>query len=456
MEPKYIELTVPLESIDLHVANPRFDAVTDQRAALHAVCSDQGVKLVELAEDIVHSGISPIDIVMVLKGAEQGRYTVVEGNRRITALKLLAQPTRIEEAPFAEPLKKKMKRLAAAFDSSGHAQLRCVLAATHEDARHWIQLRHTGENKGAGVVSWDGASTARFRGNSPGYSALEFVRSQLGSSCDAEVLDRFPVTNLERLLGDPAVRKSMGLELKSGKLSSTIDPQTAAENLYVVMKDLQQPDVTVGHVYTKEDRKAYLTKIKQQLKTGTPTSTSWAVDGNGAQLAAANPTQSPSAASASKRGSKPSSKSRNQLIPRSTTFPVESTKANDIYRELRKLDIRLYPFSVAVMARVFLEISLDLYIQKHKLKAALAAVAGKQNQTLRHKVECVRSDLLAKGEEKSVINSAITKFNSASSPFSIDQLHMVVHNAHFHPDAVGLTRAWDSCEGFFLALWARM
>lgn len=456
MDPKYPEVIAPIESIDLYVANPRFDPVEDQRSALHAVCVDQGSKLIELAEDIVHSGLSPIDIPMVVQIDGHSRYTVVEGNRRVAALKLLAQPTRIDETPLADAHKRRLKRLAETFKVKHQDEVKCVLAASVEDAKHWIQLRHTGENKGAGVVGWDGASTARFRGNSPGYDALEFVRFKLAGACDSEVLDRFPVTNLERLLGDPAFRKSMGLELKGGQLTSTIDPQTTAKNLYMVMQDLQQPDVTVGHVYTKEDRKAYLTKIKPQLAAGTPTKEQWKIEGNGVGAPAPKSPATTAKSAPGKKGSLPSSKTRNHLIPRATTFPVDATKANDIYRELRKLDVRLYPFSVAVMARVFLEVSLDLFIQKHKLKGALAQVAGKQEPTLRHKVECVRTDLLAKGAEKSAINSAFTKFTSADSPFSIGQLHMVVHNAHFHPDAVGLIRAWDSCEGFFLALWDRM
>jgi hypothetical protein len=59
--------------------NPRFDPVDDQQTALHAICTYQGLKLVELAEDIVHSGLSTTDLPMVLEVDGLSRYTVVEG-----------------------------------------------------------------------------------------------------------------------------------------------------------------------------------------------------------------------------------------------------------------------------------------------------------------------------------------------------------------------------------------
>ncbi len=456
MEPKYVQISAPLETIDLHVANPRFDPVEDQRAAIHAICLDQGVKLIELAEDIVHEGTSPIDLTLVIKGSVDGRYIVAEGNRRITALKLLAHPARIEDTPFLAAQKKRLKQLASKFDARNYANINCVLASKIEDTHHWVQLRHTGQNKGAGIVEWTGAATARFRGNSRGYDALEFVRTQLKDKVDEEILDRFPITNLERLLADPDIRKPMGLSLVEGKLHTVIDPRVAAGNLYTVMKDLRSPNVGVGDVYTKEDRRTYLKRIAPQFKTSAslPEPRRLDAEGEGPGLAA-----SPKAAGkavVAKKGSTPSTKNRITLIPRKTNFPIESTRVNEIYRELKNLKVTQFPNAVAVLARVFLELSLDVYIQKHKLKSALADEAGKGEPRLNHKVICAKKHLITNGAEKSIINAACTIFTSDGSPLSIKHLHTSVHNPHWHPDGPGLVRDWDTCEEFFKELWSRV
>jgi len=457
VEPKYAQISMPLEAIDLHVANPRFDPVEDQRAAIHAVCEDQGPKLIALAEDILHEGTSPVDFIFVVKGTMEGRYVVADGNRRITALKLLSQPGRIDDTPFEEPLKKRMKHLASKFDQKKYEAITCIVAPDFEATRHWVSLRHTGENEGAGVVRWNGAATARFRGSSRGYGVIEFVREQLKSTADEGILDRFPVTNLERLLGDPDVRKHLGLTLKSGRLLSIIDPKSAAENLYEIMKDLKSPDVAVGDVYTKDDRRDYMKRMAPRIKSGVILPAPQALDpvDSGSGLAAS---PKPSAkAGPAKKGSTPSSKTRRVLIPRTTTFPVEAPRVNEIYRELRRLKVSLFPNAVAVLARVFLECSLDIYIKNLKLGADLSKEAGEGKQIkLKHKAACVKKHLVASGADASTVNAGYRVFTSAESPLSIEHLNLVVHNPHWHPDGPGLLRDWDVCEGFFRELWNRV
>lgn len=44
--------------IDLH--NPRYDPRSSQREALATICHDQGIKLYNLAEDIVDKGVNPL------------------------------------------------------------------------------------------------------------------------------------------------------------------------------------------------------------------------------------------------------------------------------------------------------------------------------------------------------------------------------------------------------------
>jgi len=54
--------------------------------------------------------------------------------------------------------------------------IQCGLCENREEADHWIELRHTGENDGAGIVGWDGIATARFRGKEISLQAIEFIK----------------------------------------------------------------------------------------------------------------------------------------------------------------------------------------------------------------------------------------------------------------------------------------
>ena len=80
--------TFKLSELRLDEDNYRTGHVDGQRGAIHAIIADQKQKLVNLAKDILaQGGISPGEPIWVVRGAAFGSYIVVEGNRRVTALK---------------------------------------------------------------------------------------------------------------------------------------------------------------------------------------------------------------------------------------------------------------------------------------------------------------------------------------------------------------------------------
>ncbi|MBK8548081.1 MAG: ParB N-terminal domain-containing protein [Saprospiraceae bacterium] len=89
-----------MDIADLHIniENPRFEMVGNQREAIKTMIEDQGEKLAKLAEDITNEGLNPGDPIFVTKHEKQpNQYNVLEGNRRVTALKLLENPDLIPE-----------------------------------------------------------------------------------------------------------------------------------------------------------------------------------------------------------------------------------------------------------------------------------------------------------------------------------------------------------------------
>ena len=85
--------TFKLSELRLDENNYRTGPVSGQRAAIHAIIADQGQKLVNLGKDILEmGGLSPGEPLWVYREDSSGTYVVVEGNRRITALKLMDNP----------------------------------------------------------------------------------------------------------------------------------------------------------------------------------------------------------------------------------------------------------------------------------------------------------------------------------------------------------------------------
>lgn len=86
--------TVRVADLLVDEENPRLPTPNrGQREALRKIAEDQDRKLLKLAEDIVEHGINPAELFIVTATTEKPpRYIVLEGNRRICALKALEAP----------------------------------------------------------------------------------------------------------------------------------------------------------------------------------------------------------------------------------------------------------------------------------------------------------------------------------------------------------------------------
>ena len=120
-----------------------------------------GGKLAELAEDIVTEGLSPIERLLVIKDEEDSnRFIVVEGNRRLAALRIMDNPAVMGGLSVVEALRKRLEKIAKDFDRNAVEPLSCYEVKNRDEANKWIYLRHTGANEGRGVVEWSGLATA--------------------------------------------------------------------------------------------------------------------------------------------------------------------------------------------------------------------------------------------------------------------------------------------------------
>ena len=63
--------------------------------------------------------------------------------------------------------------------------------------------------------------------------------------------------------------------------------------------------------------------------------------------------------------SKAVSYKRSHLIPTDVHYVIRDKRLNTIYRELRSIDLSGHRNAVAVLFRVFVELSIELYLEKH-------------------------------------------------------------------------------------------
>lgn len=443
-----------IEQLLLDTENPRIGDASSQRDALQKVLDDQEEKLFELAQHIATEGMSPIDRLLVLREkANSNRYIALEGNRRVSALKILANPAVLTGLNVKTTLQKRLEELANDFDKTTVEPLDCAEADSREAAAPWLHLRHTGENEGRGVVGWSGHAAARFRGTDPALQALEFVTAH-GNLTEAQhkaIGNTFPITTLDRLLSTPDVRKRIGVEVKNRKLYSALPPEELMKPLRRIVLDLAQKTVRVGQLMKKEQQVDYI----EGFSKGEKPSLSKRGAVRAIESIRENEFKLKPVRAKSTRKADPSE--RKMVVARSAKINVTDNRTAEIIKELRRLKLDEFPHAIAVLLRVFLELSVDHYMDTHKLPLHFVDPKGgnKRDKSLKTKTHEVINHLATNGGvPKKDLLSVERALGDAKSPLHIDLLHAYIHNRFVTPKPRELLAAWNEGQRFFESIWA--
>ena len=245
----------------------------------------------------------------------------------------------------------------------------CVVFEAREEARHWIELKHTGQNEGAGLVPWGAAEAERFRRHSgqrsPHVQILDFL--EVRNYISADTRRNTPVTSLKRLISTPYVHEKLGIEIRDGHVTTKLSATEVAKGLKSIVEDLASQRTRTGDIYHSKDRVAYINGLHSDALPDLSKATQELLSLEDTVIThPAKPATTPR--------SKPSQRKRSTLIPaRGFALRISQERLNEIYHELRRLDIYDYTNAVSVLFRVFLELSVDEYIDNNTLGTGIMA-----------------------------------------------------------------------------------
>lgn len=465
--PVYLRLNIT--NLLLNPSNPRFDPVKYQSEAIEAMIRDQQDKLVALAKHIYLHGLNPSDIILVKPYKNQ--WIVCEGNRRVTALKLLNEPSLVPSD--LQKLRKSFQELNLKINKNMFENVQCVALDSDEEINEWVRLKHTGENKGAGTVGWDGQQTSRFSSMLKGRPDMvlvffdnlrhldtvpQFIKAKLGE---------IKKTNFDRLLKDPDIRSLLGIEIIDNKLQlvNGINPF-----LLFVLKDLISEDLTVGRIYHKKDRINYINFLYERINnekidykeissrietqendhdTDVPDSQNAVIPEYGTKDPR-SPLLPKSSYGSGKKKASSYHINRKTLIPSHHKLTITHARILKIFYELKSLVVDDYPNAAAVLFRVFIELSADCFILKNRL------ADGKLNEdsSLSHKIDAISSyfennKIMTKNELRAIRQM----ISSETQTHSLRTFNSYVHNKDITPSSTDLKSAWDDICPFIEKIW---
>jgi hypothetical protein len=453
------EIKLKIADLVLDHENPRITHVEGQQDALQKIVKEQKTKLVKLATSIAEHGLSPADRLLVLRRGPNA-FIAVEGNRRTAALRLLTNPAVMSGLDMPLPMKKIFTRLAKEFaDKKMKAKIEPIAAfelETRPDGDYWLELRHKGEQDGAGIVDWSTSASHRFRHKSPAMQALEMVTNTLAPDDRAKVVEKFPVSTLQRFVEDRKVRQAIGLDVQKGKLVTLVPPKEAIKPLRKIVRDLATKEKKVGSFMKTDQMLDYVASFDKASRADLSKA-----KGEARPVEEIAPTEFGAPSRAPRTPRLPASPSaRNEVVPKNCRLNVTKNRPSSIYRELRALKltdtahVAAAPNAIAVLMRVFLELSLDHFLIENKRPLKVPKGGGAERfKTLQDKLQEVVEIMVAVGVRREEFAAITRSISDKNSPLHYDLLHAYVHDLNSAPLTPTLVAAWDHTQPLLEKIW---
>ena len=456
---------VPVAKLVLDPGNPRHPFQDSQRD-IHVWMTQGrgriGDKLATLAKSIVSHGLNPAERLMVTPDPKKAdEFLVLEGNRRLAAVKFLNDPGKAPTREWQERFKK-----LQGPDFVAIKKLRCIIFDSPEEAYYFLELKHLGQASGAGVVPWDTEQKARHalrvKQQSRHHKAIDVVDYIKSHSKDSEArryaTSGTPITTLDRVLTDAEFRQFLGLGLgDEGQISFTVPAEEAMPRIERVIKDFGSRIVKVGAVINKKKREGYMHRIaksqpldyRKMLKTEVPLREAMALPVSGVKKGKGSSAfQDPR-------------KRKTVAIPGSL-IPIDAkrfNRARRLFEELRRLPLRdkdrapEYPNAAILLVRLFIEISVNTYIKEKALTHP--SPSGWKEISLEHRLRAALNHLTSTARLDAAAGKVINKVLGTPSKLAHpNSMNDFAHNSLQVPHPADIIDIWDTYTAFLQSLWA--
>ena len=449
-------LEVDVGNLLLDLENPRIVEAKSQAEALQALIEISPRNFRTILKSIKDNGLDPGDTLYVLNNGD-GDYVVLEGNRRASALMVLANPELLEGTELSDKQKKSLIKAAAGFDRDDDTNVRCTLFPDRGSANAWIERRHTGHKEGEGRIEWGPLEIQRFRGDRTVLDVIDFVGrnapydDERWSTVRAAV-DRNSST-LDRFLRSRAGKDTLGMTTK--KTNGEIRPYFARKPEFAarVLTRLFD-DIADGNVDSRSHNKA--ASIRSYFESLPKTCQPSAANKSNAQLfAEASVHRSRSKSKAKKKKSTQAKPPRRTLSPRRFSFAQPPTnKGQALIREATKIKLDETPMAAAYLLRAVLEHTIDYYMTVNRIPFREQRRGKNVELDLATRYERVKQHLIgSKRASAKDLRGATSALTTKSDPASIQSLNDYHHSRYRLPTVDALRTFWDNAEPFFAAVY---
>jgi hypothetical protein len=457
-------------SLHLDAKNPRIGRETMARAPREIIqyLFDHD-KALDVAQSIASRGYFPNEPLLAIK--ENDQLIVVEGNRRLAALKALREPGLLEGS-----MQRHIERVSRQIeDINDVASVPVTIAPSRRATDRLLAGRHIGTP----VLAWQAENRASFILDklAEGYTN-EQLRDHLGFSLTdiQEARQTRAIADMARSLDLPDEIKAK-LENPRAKLFTTLervfnnsvgrdylnvvpDPEhglrgTTKKSQFLSCFKKLVTDIALGKQSSRTLNKT--DDIRKYFKSWKPEELPTKKSGS---FVPADIIKDHSVAS-STRGQKPQSVQKkqkpmsNKVLPSDFKVIYGNDRLRDIRKELIKLKRDDFPNAGAVLLRVFFELAIRDYLERiGELPKIIEKIQAKGSiipfgiPTMKQLIPEIIKIAKTKLKTPDAIKVEKALRYDPSAPFTISELHSFVHHTDF-PGARDILQFWTRTEPLF-------
>ncbi|MBO9474722.1 hypothetical protein J7413_14325 [Shimia sp. R10_1] len=419
-------LNLPISALVVNKNNDRHGETPSEDSAIAWLFEHHGPKMVALAESIVES--KRIFDAPLVKPVED-KFVVFDGNRRVTCLKLLADPSHTPE-----PFRKKFEGLSQASGFTLESLIACQVEHNQHEIDQALSRRHNGTDGGRGQLGWDPRAKANHANRTGGTNqypiaeAIEVFLTEQGYP-DA---DRVGRSTMYRLMNAKKRQRQFGIFLKPDNTLGLSRPKEDVISLLSkVANDIQAKNLTLNNLLKVQNVEEYLKTLRDYgLNEETPP--------------VPNPTEKvlPASPRSPKRPPK-----RDTLIPNHVEYTIQwrpnQGKMERLWQELQfKLYLDRHELAIPIVFRSLLELATNRYIATQNLRQG-------KSLALSIKVAVEHLEKIGSFSPKEAKDLARLLGDTKSSR-ELEALHRVVHSNSFSISKNDLISLWEGFERYLV------
>lgn len=258
-------IKLSINEICVNPENPRHDIVMDLDEAF---IMQQLVKtkkdsqaMYKLICDIYNAGWFPQSIVTVMYDEDKKKYIAWDGNRRLTALKILQNPKILDVlSNFTYTQRNKINDMHKQINDNSFYEVSCYVAASFDECKDYIRTIHTTDT---GALPWSDIAIKRFENK----LGIKNMFSQLKEYCGKpfeNISDNFSINKFEKIANSKVGKEYLKIDNTDNILTHTSSIEELEEKISRIIKDINEGTLKNENIKNATEMKKYLYGTEEQ------------------------------------------------------------------------------------------------------------------------------------------------------------------------------------------------